>query len=93
MSQPEEKVIQLRKPVKLGSGETEVVYSSLSLREPLRNSRNVISRRRMSISGVLPTMARRLRRRNRGRHPLFYVGAGGRGEIESLAAGLVAKAG
>ncbi|MCY0854341.1 phage tail assembly protein [Cupriavidus sp. D39] len=34
MSQPEEKTIKLRKPVKLGSGETEVVYDSLSLREP-----------------------------------------------------------
>lgn len=32
--QPEEKTIQLRKPVKLGSGETEVVYASLNLREP-----------------------------------------------------------
>lgn len=34
MSQPEEKTIKLRKPVKLGSGETEVVYDSLALREP-----------------------------------------------------------
>ncbi|WNC90959.1 phage tail assembly protein [Paraburkholderia sp. FT54] len=34
MSQPEEKTIKLRKPVKLGSGETEVVYDSLNLREP-----------------------------------------------------------
>ncbi|KVO95564.1 hypothetical protein WL21_32435 [Burkholderia ubonensis] len=34
MNQPEEKTIKLRKPVKLGSGETEVVYDSLNLREP-----------------------------------------------------------
>jgi hypothetical protein len=34
MSQPEEKTIKLRKPVKLGSGETEVTYDSLNLREP-----------------------------------------------------------
>lgn len=34
MSQPDEKTIPLRKPVKLGSGESEVVYDKLALREP-----------------------------------------------------------
>ncbi|MBB5414109.1 phage tail assembly protein [Paraburkholderia atlantica] len=34
MSHPEEKTLKLRKPVKLGSGESEVVYDSLHLREP-----------------------------------------------------------
>ncbi|EON14820.1 phage tail assembly protein [Pandoraea sp. SD6-2] len=34
MSQPDEKTITLRKPVKLGSGESEVVYDKINLREP-----------------------------------------------------------
>lgn len=34
MTQPEEKTIKLRKPVKLGAGETETVYETLNLREP-----------------------------------------------------------
>ncbi|MEF3068064.1 phage tail assembly protein [Pandoraea apista] len=32
--QPDEKTITLRKPVKLGSGESEVIYDKLPLREP-----------------------------------------------------------
>lgn len=34
MDQPEEKVIRLRKPVVLGSGDGAVTYESLTLREP-----------------------------------------------------------
>ncbi|EON14823.1 MULTISPECIES: phage tail assembly protein [Pandoraea] len=34
MSQPDEKTLKLRKPVKLGSGESEVIYDKLDLREP-----------------------------------------------------------
>ncbi|VVD75104.1 phage tail assembly protein [Pandoraea horticolens] len=34
MSQPEEKTLKLRKPVKLGSDDSEVVYDKLDLREP-----------------------------------------------------------
>ena len=34
MEQPEEKVINLRKPVVLGTGENAMQYDSLTLREP-----------------------------------------------------------
>jgi hypothetical protein len=35
MDQPEEKVIKLRKPVVLGTGDNAITYETLTLREPL----------------------------------------------------------
>ena len=34
MSQPDEKILKLRKPVTIGSGEGAMTYDSLTLREP-----------------------------------------------------------